>query len=51
MGNGYRGTYSGAARDKKMADLKRRLNLAKAARNRTEVTRLTADLRKLGQSL
>ena len=42
--------YGLAARDKKIADVRRRLSLAHLSRNKGEVTRLTRELTYLGQS-
>jgi hypothetical protein len=43
--------YSLCARDRKMQALRSRLNLALIAANRSEVTRIGKELRRLGQSL
>jgi hypothetical protein len=39
-----------AARDKKIAELRRRLSLAYVSRNKTEASRLTRELQYLGSS-
>ncbi len=44
-------SYGMAQRDKKLAALRSRLSLAHASRNRAEITRLTREVSRLGQSI